>query len=418
MTVRKSTTVRWFSTVAVCAAVSLIAVSGCGKKETAEQTPVQTPTQKPVQPCCGDCEKKTTPAVSPAVAKAMTTAARGIEYLKAAQNPDGSWGRDFKPPHDPKGNIGITSFALYGVASAPGGQAHISADWFQKGLKWVVDRQREDGAFADPGEESFLNYQTSIAVQTLVEVNKDKYKPQIDKAVAFIIGQQFKTPDDPIKDGGIGYGSADKKRPDMSNSQMALDALKAAGYNMNSPEMKNLLKFVQRCHDDSEVNDMEWAQVGANTGGGIYRPEESKAGEYVGRGGKKSWKTYGGMTYAVFKSYIHLDLAPDSPELRAVLKWIRSEYTVSDNPGLKGDGYFYYIHTMAKSLRAWSVKTGDKTIIDGNGIAHDWAAEITDELTKRQHADGSWLNAESRWMEADPVLCTSYALSALGAAAE
>ncbi|MFH1377802.1 MAG: prenyltransferase/squalene oxidase repeat-containing protein [Planctomycetota bacterium] len=411
--IQHSKTARWISTAALSAAFALVTISGCGKKETVEPMPMQ----KPAQPSGTESAKPTMPAVNPAASKAMTTATRGIEFMKAAQNPDGSWGRDFQT-QDPKGNIGITSFALYGIASAPGGHALMSADWFQKGFKWMIERQREDGAFADPGEESFLNYQTSIAVQTLVEVDKDKYKPQIDKAVTFILNQQFKTPDNPVMDGGIGYGSADKKRPDMSNSQMALDALKAAGYNMNSPEMKNLLKFVQRCQDDSEVNDMEWAQVGANTGGGIYRPEESKAGEFIGRGGKKSWKTYGGMTYAVFKSYIHLDLAPDSPELRSVLKWVRSEYTVSDNPGMSGEGYFYYIHTMAKSLRAWSVKTGDKTIIDGNGIAHDWASEIVDELTKRQGADGSWLNESSRWMESDPVLCSSYALSALGAAAE
>jgi squalene-hopene/tetraprenyl-beta-curcumene cyclase len=63
---------------------------------------------------------------------------------------------------------------------------------------------------------------------------------------------------------------------------------------------------------------------------------------------------------------------------------------------------------MAKCLDAMGVDT----VTDAKGVAHDWRAEITAELARRQQKDGSWVNT-NHWMEADPNLVTGYALMAL-----
>ena len=43
----------------------------------------------------------------------------------------------------------------------------------------------------------------------------------------------------------------------------------------------------------------------------------------------------------------------------------------------------------------------------------DWKEALAKTLIRRQQADGSWINDNNRFWEADPVLSTSYALLAL-----
>ena len=44
---------------------------------------------------------------------------------------------------------------------------------------------------------------------------------------------------------------------------------------------------------------------------------------------------------------------------------------------------------------------------------HDWKAELSAKIVSLQRPDGSWLNENNRFWEADPVLCTSFAMIAL-----
>jgi squalene-hopene/tetraprenyl-beta-curcumene cyclase len=63
---------------------------------------------------------------------------------------------------------------------------------------------------------------------------------------------------------------------------------------------------------------------------------------------------------------------------------------------------------MAKCLAT----LGIDEVVDADGNKHDWRADITAALAKRQRPDGSWIN-EIHWMEADPNLVTGYSLMAL-----
>jgi squalene-hopene/tetraprenyl-beta-curcumene cyclase len=64
---------------------------------------------------------------------------------------------------------------------------------------------------------------------------------------------------------------------------------------------------------------------------------------------------------------------------------------------------------MAKTLDA----LGEPIFVDHEGNKHDWRAEIVAELAKRQNDDGSWINKNQRWLEADANLVTGYALLVL-----
>ena len=78
-------------------------------------------------------------------------------------------------------------------------------------------------------------------------------------------------------------------------------------------------------------------------------------------------------------------------------------------PQLRHRGLYYYYHTMAKTLDVLGVDE----VVDADGKQHDWRADLTAALAKRQQPNGSWVNDRDQWMEGDANLVTGYALMAL-----
>ena len=115
------------------------------------------------------------------------------------------------------------------------------------------------------------------------------------------------------------------------------------------------------------------------------------------------------MTYAGLKSMIFAGLTKDDPRVKAAVDWLRRHYTFAENPGMGDAGLYYYFHTAAKTLDALD----EDPFTDATGKAHDWRAELADALLAKQREDGSWTNANKRWLEDNPNLVTAYALLAL-----
>ena len=78
-------------------------------------------------------------------------------------------------------------------------------------------------------------------------------------------------------------------------------------------------------------------------------------------------------------------------------------------PGLGQQGYYYYVHALARALRV----AQQHEIVDRNGRSHCWRDELIDALLARQLPNGQWVNSEDRWLEGNPALATAYALLAL-----
>src|SRR5262245_66385193 len=107
----------------------------------------------------------------------------------------------------------------------------------------------------------------------LVNANEaKKYQTIIGDAVEFL--KQLQWDEGEGKDtksdffGGAGYDS--KSRPDLSNTQFFLDALKAAGVAGDDPAVKKAMIFVSRCQNlETEHNKAPWAGK-LNDGSFIY----------------------------------------------------------------------------------------------------------------------------------------------------
>ncbi len=337
------------------------------------------------------------------------TVDKAVAYCKNTQAAEGSWSGNKNP--------GVTGVVLTGLLQT--GKVNAKDPLAEKGLKYVeslINPKAGHIAGQDP-KMQLQNYVTSVNVLALTTADRDSYKAVVADAAKFLKNLQWdegegKKPGDDYY-GGAGYDS--QSRPDLSNTQFFLEALIAAGVPRDDPAFKRAAVFVSRCQNlKGETNDQPWAAK-RNDGSFIYSAANGGATKVQDKpdadGGLPG---YGSMTYAGIKSLIYCGVSKDDPRIKKAYEWVQKHYALDKNPGMPGEraewGLYYYYHSMAKCLDVLGVDE----VIDADGKKHDWRAEITAELAKRQRDDGSWVNEKDKWMEGDPHLVTGYALMTLG----
>lgn len=349
------------------------------------------------------------------------TWAKGADALVKLQREDGGWA--LKGLGD-NSDVAITGLALSALAGTEDGKkTHAAA--IAKACDYLVKNQAEDGSIANAGAVPKLtNYKTAITMTALAIVDKAKYKDVLDKGAKWLISFQYQEAGPQKADkndpnfGGAGYDEKkDQPRGDMSNTTYMLEALDAAGVPKDSEVWKRALTFVQRCQNRSESNDGPgFDKLGVTVGddgGFFYRPGESKAEKETLPNGKQCFRSYGSMTYEGYKSMIYAGLTKEDPRVKAAMGWIAKHYTLDENPGMKAQGYFYYLHAFASALDAG----GLDEIKDADGETHKWAEELTAKLAALQKEDGNWVG-DARWWEDMQPLPTLYSLMALNRAAK
>lgn len=347
---------------------------------------------------------------------------RGIAWLIKQQEPDGSWRH-----HPAITALAATSILRAGRALTAEEQA--AAD---KAIQFITGNVRSTGAiFAGDDKDPYPNYSTAICAMALLATGKPEHTDAIRGARKFLLSSQFDEEKGYTTNnasyGGIGYGK--RERPDMSNMQWSLEALRLTE-SLEKPSEKSphlpsklhwekAIQFLQRCQNLPDKNDQPWAKVAPaeDRGGFIYMPGDPAAGKpavsFANDGQPVDEKTplrsYASMTYAGLKSYLYAEMKKDDPRITAAMTWLKKTYSLDENPGLGKQGLFYYYHTIAKALTVY----GDDVFTDAAGKQHDWRFELMNKLIGIQKTEGFWVNDNNRWWENDPVLVTSYSLLAL-----
>lgn len=357
--------------------------------------------------------------IEKANALAQQVVDKAVAFLKTRQQPNGSWqSNDREPP-------AMAALALRVLVQDP--RHGPNCPEAKKAIAWLLSLQKEDGSIHNG---MLANYNTAIIVSGLAAVDDPALKGSIDKAVAYLKASQWTEgnagPDGKGIDanspfyGGWGYGGT-RGRPDLSNTAVVLDALKDAGLKQDDPAIQKALRFVSRLQNNSESNPAAWA---GNDGGFIYNPGrsgegESSAGEYATPEGKRLLRSYGSMTYAGLKSMIHAGLTKSDPRVKAAWSWVRSNWTLTENPGMAAagpdmakSGIYYYYNMLARALTVW----GDPSLVDPQNVAHNWRIELIETVASQQKADGSFVG-DPRWMEDNPVIATTLATLAVQDAA-
>lgn len=333
---------------------------------------------------------------------------KGLASLAATQNSNGWW----STPDHPS----VSGLALSALLGDPD-KRYKNAPRTQKGLDFLLSCAKPDGSIY---QTNLINYNTSLSMMALLAANNPKYDPVLRKARAYLAGTQVdmgepgKT-DSPF-DGGVGYGSK-YAHSDMNNTLVAIEAMY---YSRHLAEDKNLpgkdlnwqavASFIQNCQNLPSHNKQDWvSEDPKHKGGFIYYPGTSMAGSETNAAGKVALRTYGSISYAGLMSYIYADVKKTDPRVVAVLEWLRSNYTLEENPGMGPQGLYYYLHLMTKALNAYGAETLE--LKDGKKI--NWRKDVAMRLINLQKADGSWANDNGRWWEKDPALVTAYAVMSL-----
>ena len=337
--------------------------------------------------------------------------ARGNAWLAKQQQDDGHWDNADLPA--------FTALALTAAVRDPAVDRNADLPpHIAKGFEWLIKQQKDDGGIYNKG---LSVYNTATAVTALTAAGKERYEPMIVKGRKHLIDQQWdigqKKETDNKNDGGIGYGSKND-RSDMSNTYLAIEAIALSrkviedGKHGNQPDLDwdAAITFLSRCQNLTETNDQPYASDDPkNKGGFIYGPGETKAGEETLPDGRVALRSYGSISYAGLLSLIYAKLGPDDPRVKTVKEWLGKNYTLEENPGMGAEGLYYYYQTMSKALSAAGI---DKLQL-ADGREADWRTDLAGAILKKQREDGSWANANGRWMESNPVLVTAYCVMSL-----
>lgn len=329
-----------------------------------------------------------------------------FDYLMKTQQPNGSW------KYDPA----ITSLVLYSYILQPSHDLSSKNDKaLDKGFDFVKTFVKPDGGIYN---KEFKNYTTSVCLMALTETGDPKYKTIIENAKKFLIDFQLDENDGIAKGhpfyGGIGYGGDD--RPDLSNTQLALEAIKAAEtygsthintlpQNKNQaekekkpgPHWQKALVFLSRTQNVRGVNDMAYV---ANDGGFIYETGHYKADRS---------HSYGSMTYAGLKSLLFAGIDKNDIRVKKALAWICANYTFEENPKFGTASIYYYYMTASKCLALMA----EDVITDTAGTRHNWRKDIIEKIISLQLDDGGWVNSKDEYQENIKELSTAYSVIAI-----
>lgn len=346
------------------------------------------------------------PPLSPTVeAETRRAIERGLAYLKSKQEPNGGWTTQYGPA--------VAAIVAQAFAQDPDhGPRHPGV---RRALGYITKFEQSDGGIYER-QQNLANYQTSVVLMFLSGLDDPAMKPRTARAQEFLKKLQY-TEEESVDlqnpwYGGAGYNES--KRPDLSNTQMMLEALHQSGLPASDPVYQRALKFVARCQMYDPGNDQPYAD-GQTDGGFIYSSNqggESKASEER-QEGHVPLRSYGSMTYSGFKSMLYAGVARDDPRVQASVEWIRRNWSLDVNPGMPDDrsqqGLYYYYHVFARALVAW----GEPVIVDAAGKPHNWREELCRKVVALQRTDGSWMNEQDRWLEGDPNYVTGLTLQTL-----
>jgi squalene-hopene/tetraprenyl-beta-curcumene cyclase len=330
---------------------------------------------------------------------------KALGFLKTSQKDDGNFSANPRA-----GEPGLT--ALIAAALIKNG---VPADnpVVAKALKYLESKVQKDGGVYGQG---LSNYMTCLALMTFKEANSGgKYDKIIENATKYVKSLQFADglTEKDAHFGGAGYDKpGPKARPDMSNTHFMVEALLAAGVSKDDPAIKRALTYISRSQNlESEFNHLAYAAKASDDdkGGFVYNLDDADNPKSPKRTADGGLRSEGGMTYAGLKSFLYAGVSKEDKRVQAAIAWVRKHYTVTENPGQKDAGLYYYYHTFAKAMDA----LGEDMFADAKGVKHDWRQELFDELKKRQKDDGSWVNSNGAFLENLPELATAFAVLAL-----
>ena len=346
--------------------------------------------------------------------EAQAALSKGLAWLAAHQTAEGFWSDEKNPA--------MTALPLWAFSAS--GQAYYAPN-ADKAVAFILSKVQPDGGIyvsnPDRPGAGLGNYNTAICIMGLQATGRKDVVPSILKGRTYIASTQL-TGDD-THAGGFGYDKGGRRHTDMTNTGMAIDAMR------RTQSLEDLRPASERKADlnwDAAIKYVENMQqkAGEDQGGLLYvksfgpppagmRTGTNKPPAGAGRpgmgGGRPPLRSYGSITYVGLLAMIQSKLTRQDPRVISAFDYCTKHWTLDENPGQGQQGIYFYYNILTRALCA----TGVDTIPHADGKAIAWREALIKKVISLQKEDGSWINENNRWWENDPVLVTSYSLLAL-----
>ncbi len=316
---------------------------------------------------------------------------RGLRWLNGQQSPDGRF---------PSTTYGLlktgqstTPFVVTSVLQLPAKLRDEAV--LEKALRSLMGLQKAGAlGFAMPAPD-YPTYSTALALSAWSALPQEATEVAAATALSWLLEQQY----GPAwaghpAEGGWGMGQLVPPSPphaghvDLSMTRRVLQALRAAKTAPAHEAFVRARAFVERC------------RAGA---GFVYSPVDLA----LNKGGcEGSCLPYGSATAdgILASEVLGLDVAEP-------LAWLRSNHRLDANPGI-GPGPLQGFATAMRGL----YRDGSATVFALLGGPEGWREAMVDSVLAEQRPDGSWANDSGLQKEDDPLIATSFALSALAQA--
>ena len=341
--------------------------------------------------------------------------ARGVAWVLAQQQHNGYWGSPEAPA--------MTALAMQALNQTAPETAQAAIN---RAMVFILTNVHPDGSiWREPSMArrggGLANYNTAICMTALHDLKRPELVPVVQNARAYLAKVQYL--DGGNYHGGMGYDAeTDRAYADLSNSYMAYEAmrltqdvedLRASGEARADLDWAAARQFLAQVQNLPGVNTNAYASDREEDRGGFsYSP--GAGASVTNEEGKVMLRSYGSMTYAGLLALIYAEVDADDARVKSARDWTIRHWSLEENPGMGQEGLYYFFNVLTKSLRA----AGDDVLTLADGRTITWREEVARKLVELQRPDGSWVNDNNRWWEADPNLVTAYTLLALAAAAQ
>ena len=310
----------------------------------------------------------------------------------------------------------ITSLAALALANAPTAERNDSQAALGKALNFIVSQARPDGGIWNRESQQYPLYSTAISLLALVRVNRPGDDAVLRRGREYLLKAQLATRLALAASDG-GFSSGNGRPPNLTESQWAiellyltdgLDRLSAesapAAAERTAATYTLAAAYIGRCQVPLDAPDAE------RRGSFLDQPGEPNAGTPTPTPGTRRSPAF--LTAIGLKSLLYARVPGNDPRSQAALRWLAANASLQSNGDLGEAGYYTYLYSLAKCLRALETAGAD---IEAAGI-HRWRERLVREILRRQNGFGTWRQTGTDWWENRPELVTAYAMLALEAA--
>jgi RNA polymerase sigma factor (sigma-70 family) len=300
----------------------------------------------------------------------------GAQFLKAQQQPDGSW-TDIET-ESRTGTTSLVTLALLAAGEKPDGPT------IQKALEYL----RHFGS-----NDLRSTYAISLQTQVFAAAEPERDQLRLAANVIWLERAQFRQGEPQLWPGSWTYSDAKRARGDNSNSQFALISLSTASD--VGVSVKSLVWELSRSYwERSQKGDGSWA----------YTPDSKAPTASMTCAGISSLVIsghgqYPGQEFLQGAAIRNCGKGTVSRRLQAGIDWLASHFQVGQNFGAGQQFKFYYLHGLERAARLTGVRFFGE---------HDWYRAGAEHLVHDQNVEnGYWQGA---LIESNKILATSFAL--------